>query len=108
MNDFQPFACPVFVLDAGMQTGKKLPKGQRWARRGINLGVSNQHARSVALVLNMTTGHMSSQFHVKFIAKFETVRKNLGNELAKSNWQSECGFRPRPTVVKKKQEGKEQ
>jgi hypothetical protein len=91
-----------------MQAGKKLPKWQSWARMGINLGVSNQHARSVALVLNMTTGHMSSQFHVKFIAKFETVRKNLGNELAKSNWQSECGFRPRPTVVKKKQEGKEQ
>jgi hypothetical protein len=56
-----------------MQAGKKIPKWDIRARMGIYLGMSKQHARSFALVLNMETGHVSSQFHVKFDPKFETV-----------------------------------
>ena len=62
---------------------------------GINLGLSNQHAKSVTLVLSLQTGHVSPQFHVKWDNKFETVRKSLGNESPLSKWQEECGFRAR-------------
>ena len=33
-----------------------------------------RHARSVALVLNPRTGHVSPQFHLKFDDFFETVQ----------------------------------
>jgi hypothetical protein len=47
------------------------------------------------MVLNLTTGHVSPQFHVKFNPKFQTVRKSLGNVAPQSEWQVECGFKPR-------------
>ena len=55
--------------------------------------MSTQHARTVALVLNLTTGHVSPQFHVKFDTKFESVRESLGNLTPESKWQEECGFK---------------
>ena len=53
LNHLQPFGCPVFVLDNKMQSGKKLPKWEIRSRMGVYLGMSMQHARSVALVLNL-------------------------------------------------------
>ena len=102
LDHFQPFGCPVFVLDANMQFGKKIPKWQLRSRVGINLGISNQHARSIVLVLNLTTGHVSPQFQVKFDPKFQTVRELLGNLAPPSEWQVECGFIPRRRSEKKK------
>jgi hypothetical protein len=102
LDNFQPFRCPLFVLDANMQSGKKIPKWQLRSRVGINLGISNQHARSIVLVLNLTTGHVSPQFHVKFDPKFQTVRESLGNLAPPSEWQVECGFKPRRRSDKKK------
>ncbi len=54
------------------------------------------------LVLNLTTGHVSPQFHVKFDAKFQTVREALGNLAPHSEWHVECGFKPRRRNEKKK------
>jgi len=96
---FQPFGCPVFVLDKSMQAGKKIPKWNIRARMGIYLGMSMQHARSVALVLNMETGHISPQFHVTFDPKFETIRGSLGNISPESKWQVECGFKERSKKI---------
>ncbi|KAI2512113.1 hypothetical protein MHU86_2200 [Fragilaria crotonensis] len=93
LNHFQPFGCPVFVLDNKMQSGQKLPKWEVRARMGVYLGISMQHARSVALVLNLKTGHVSPQFHVTFDPKFETVRQSLGNLSPPSEWQRLCGFK---------------
>jgi hypothetical protein len=93
LNHFQPFGCPVFVLDNKMQSGKKLPKWEVRSRMGIYLGMSMQHARSVALVLHLKTGHVSPQFHVTFDPKFETVRQSLGNLSPPSEWQKICGFK---------------
>jgi hypothetical protein len=104
LNHFQPFGCPVFNLDANMQAGKKLPKWQLRSRTGINLGLSNQHARSIVLVLNLTTCHVSPQFHVKFDPKFQTVRESLGNSAPPSEWQVECGFKSRRRTEGKKLE----
>jgi hypothetical protein len=102
LDHFQPFGCPIFVLGANMQSGKKIPKWQLRSRMGINLVISNQHARSIVLVLNLTTGHASPQFHVKFDPKFQTVREALGNLSPHSEWQVECGFKPRRRNEKKK------
>jgi hypothetical protein len=52
--------------------------------------------------LNLTTGHVSPQFHVKFDPKFQTVRESLGNLAPSSEWQVECGFIPRIRSEKKK------
>ncbi|KAI2513037.1 hypothetical protein MHU86_1328 [Fragilaria crotonensis] len=59
--------------------------------------MSMQHARSVALVLNLKTGHVSPQFHVTFDPKFETVRHSLGNLSPPSDWQKLCGFKASST-----------
>ena len=59
---------------------------------GVYLGMSMQHARSVALILNLKTGHVSPQFHVTFDPKFETVRQSMGNLSPPSEWQNICGF----------------
>ena len=96
LNHFQPFGCPVFVLDNKMQSGQKLPKWEVRTRMGVYLGMSMQHARIVALVLNLKTGHISPQFHVTFDPKFETVRQSLGNLSPPSEWQKLCGFKASP------------
>ena len=51
LNHFYPFGCPVFVLNERMQAGQKIPKWELRARIGLYLGMSTQHARTVALVL---------------------------------------------------------
>ena len=43
---------------------------------GIYLGVSNEHASTVSLLLTPRTGLVSPQFHVKWDDKFETVTNN--------------------------------
>ncbi len=94
---------PVFVLDNKMQSGQKLPKWEVRSRMGVYLGLSMQHARTVALVLNLKTGHVSSQFHVTFDPKFETARHSLGNLSPPSEWQKLCGFKASsPSSIKQR------
>jgi hypothetical protein len=94
---FYHFGCPVYVLDAGLQgsAGIHSKWGER-SRVGIYLGRSPQHARQVALVLNLTTGRVSPQFHVAFDPSFQTMRKSFGNEPPPSpsyyEFQNNCSF----------------
>ena len=88
-----PFGCPVYVLDSALQNQKSYNKWKQRARVGIYLGFSAQHARSVALVLNMRTGLTSPQFHVQFDTKFETMRRSFRTEdQPVSNWMAKCHF----------------
>ncbi len=66
------------------------------------MGISNQHARSIVLGLNLTTGHVSPQFHVKVDPKFQTERESLGNVAPQSEWLVECVFKRRRMNEKKK------
>jgi Reverse transcriptase (RNA-dependent DNA polymerase) len=84
------FGVPVYVLDNKAQAGFKLNKWAAKARIGIYLGKSPRHSRSIALVLNPQTGHVSPQFHVKFDDVFETV-KGVMDELH-GRWKVLCGF----------------
>ena len=89
LGHFRPFACPVNVLDNAMQQGKKIGKWEARSRMGLYLGMSMVHARSVALVLSLTTGHVSPQFHLKFDTHFDTVRAIA---LPHTTWQTACYF----------------
>ncbi len=73
-NDHPPF-CPAHVLHSGFQEGgERFNKWIRRSRVAIHLGNSPRHARSTALVLSLSTGCVSPQFHVKFDDFFETVQ----------------------------------
>jgi hypothetical protein len=79
------FDCPVYVLDASLQDGKKIPKWNPQTHLGLFLGFSNLHLSQVPLVLNVATGHISPQFHVIF-DKFETMHSLPANEPLNTQW----------------------
>ena len=56
--------------------------------------MSPQHAQSVGLVLSLTTGLFSPQFHLSFDDLFETTSKNeKGSLLPESLWQEKSYFK---------------
>jgi hypothetical protein len=61
------------VLDPKIQQGQKLPRWAPSSKRGMFLGISQQHASEVPLVLNPVTGSITTQFHVVFDDLFTTV-----------------------------------
>ena len=67
------WGCPVFVLAAKLQDGKKLPKWNRRARMGQFLGLSDSHSSLVALVRNLHTGFVNPQYHVVFDDKYDAI-----------------------------------
>jgi len=66
MKHVHTFGCPVFALQNALASGKSLPRWSPRARLGLNLGLSPTHARNVYLVLNLTTGCVSPQYHCRF------------------------------------------
>ena len=96
-----PFGCPTYVLDNALQSGQGAPKWKERARLGVYLGPSPNHARSVALVLNPRTGHVSPQFHVKFDDFFETVQaKSTDLDTPDPAWKYLSGFATRKGATK--------
>lgn len=73
-------------------------KGVKWgerARCGIYyLGFSPLHARSVCLVLSLTSGMVSPQFHIKADEHFKTVAITTPSKATvyQSLWQRKYGF----------------
>jgi hypothetical protein len=67
------FGCPVYVLDPHLQNGQRIPKWNARARQGMFVGFSTEHSSLVPLVLNLSTGNISPQYHVIFDDKFLTV-----------------------------------
>ena len=80
------FGCPVYVLDAALQDGQKIPKWNPRARLGLFLGFSNLHSSQVPMVLNVESGKISPQFHVIFDDKFETVHSLPTDEPIAKQW----------------------
>ena len=81
------FGCPVYVLDPALQDGKKIPKWNPRARLGLFLGFSEQHLSQVPLILNVTTGKISPQYHVIFDDKFDTVHSLSKGDSVEKQWQ---------------------
>jgi hypothetical protein len=67
------WGCPVYVLDATLQDGKKIPKWHPRSRRGYFLGFSSAHSSTVGKVLNINIGHISPQYHVVYDELLTTV-----------------------------------
>ena len=86
---WKPFGCPTYVLKSELQgTSGIHPKWDARTRAGIYLGQSPIHNRNVALVLNIHTGYVSPQFHVKFDETFWTVHQEKWN----ATWLTSTGF----------------
>ena len=74
IKHFHPFGCPVYILQAPLQTGAPFPKWNERSRVGIFLCHSPHHAASVPLILSTQTGLVSPQFHCVFDDRFDTVK----------------------------------
>jgi hypothetical protein len=80
------FGCPVYVLDAALQDGHKIPKWSPHSCLGLFLGFSDLHSSQVLLVLNVQTGKISPQYHAIFNNKFETVNSLLATKSLDKQW----------------------
>ena len=85
IRDEHPLFCPVYVLDSSLQGAGSIPKWEPRSRCGVYLGLSPEHASSVALVLDLKTGHVSPQYHVIFDDTFSTV-EHLRQDTHPPNW----------------------
>ncbi len=81
------FGCPVYVLDATLQDGHKIPKWLPRARLGVFLGFSTLHSSQVPIVMNVDTGKIFPQFHVIFDDKFETVMSMTSEDSIGDQWK---------------------
>jgi hypothetical protein len=87
-----PLFCPVFTLASGLQGGLGgIPKWNPRSNAGVYLGHSPDHASNVALVLNLTTGLVSPQYHVIFDDDFSTV-DFIRSKKEPSNWENLAKF----------------
>ena len=73
LRNLHVWGAPAYVLHPKLQDGGKIPKWDPRSRQGLHLGWSPLHASTVPLILNLTTGHVSPQFHVIFDDWFSTV-----------------------------------
>jgi hypothetical protein len=90
LQNFHAFGCPVYVLNAPLQTGQLQSKWMSQAWLGIYLGMSPRHERIVALALNPRPGLVSPQWHVKFDNNFDTVSKT--SDKTHALWKKQAGF----------------
>ena len=80
------WGCLVYVLEPALQDGKKIPKWEPRAHLGMFLGSSQVHSLLVALVLNVSTGKISPQYHVVFDDKFSTVTSLPTEDSLDNQW----------------------
>ena len=99
MRHFHHFGCPVYVLNSKLANGKKAAKWEDRTRVAIYLGKSQNHARSVSLVLSLTTGMVSPQYHCKFDDLFQTVSGKGVQQVPVSKWQQKAFFVSDPEVA---------
>ena len=79
MRKIHTLGCPAFDLQNELASGNNFPKWSPISRLGVNIGPSPNHQRNVHLVLNLSNGLVSPQFHVKFDDLFETTRYASGD-----------------------------
>jgi hypothetical protein len=85
VSQYHPFGCPAYVLDARLQGGNKIPRWEPRSWVGVYLVHSPYHANSIALILNLTTGHVFLQYHVVYDDNFTTV-DSLKLGTVPTNW----------------------
>ena len=73
IRHYHTFGCPVYILDSLLQGAGFIPKWDERVRVDAYVGRSQIHAGNVSLIMNLSTGHASPQFHVVFDDKFSIV-----------------------------------
>jgi hypothetical protein len=81
---------PPYVLDPKVQQGRKLPRWQPRSRRGVFMGLSLQHTSEVPQVLNLSTGRITTQFHIVFNEQFTTVSFSERETEPPDHWEELC------------------
>jgi hypothetical protein len=84
--------CPVFALQNALAAGHSIPRWNPRARIRLNLGPNPMHARNVHLVLSLTTGLVSPQFHCHFDDFFKTCKHGASDASMQSAWQRLAGL----------------
>ena len=86
------WGCPAYVLDPKLADGQKILKWSPRSWQGKFIGYSKDHSNSAGLILNPKTGYLSTQYHVLYDDKFETVEDcdlEQQRTLARNiNWQT--------------------
>jgi hypothetical protein len=90
LMDLHVWECPVYVLYPKIQQGQKLPRWAPMSKRGMFLGLSQQHASEVPLVLNLVTGSITTKFHVVFDDLFTTAPSIEMENEAPEHWAELC------------------
>ncbi len=99
MKHVHTFGCPVFALQNALASGNQLPRWSPCLCLGLNLGPSPMHARNVYLVLNLTTGCVSPQYHCCFDNFFETMRHGGPGVSGTICWQQLAGSDQATTIL---------
>ena len=87
-----PLFCPIFTLNKGLQSGLgTIPKWNLGSNVGVYSGHSPEHASNVALVLNLTTGHVLPQYLIVFDNNFSTV-DYITAQKEPTNWEELCKY----------------
>ena len=89
IRHYHTFSCPVYVLNARLQGAIFIPKRDGRVRVGGYVGRSPIHPGNASLILNLSTGHVSPQFHVVFDETFSTV-PSLKNGSVPDFWKFIC------------------
>ena len=90
LSTFHTFGCPVYSLDARLQGGCHIPKWDPRSSIDLYLCNSPRYTRTVSLVLNLTTGRVSPQFHVRHDKFFEIINTKYDTTISK--WKELAGF----------------
>ena len=87
-HDLHVWGCPVYVLDKTIQDGKKIPCWHPRSECRIYMGLSKQHASSISLALQLSTGTITPQFHVVFDDWFATIATSFDDlpDLTRPHW----------------------
>jgi hypothetical protein len=93
MRTMHTFGCPVFALQNALAAGHSIPRWNPRSHIGLNLGPGPTHARNVHLVLSLTTGLVSPQFHCRFDDFFKTCKYGVSNAGTQSTWQHLAGLK---------------
>ena len=84
------WGCPVYVLSPTLQSGNKISRWEPRSKRGVFCGLSTVHSSEVPQILNLTTGSITTQFHVVFDDLFSTVASVERQEDLPSHWNDLC------------------
>ena len=90
LRNLHVWGCPVYVLNPSLQAGKKIPRWEPRSKLGVFCGLSTLHSSEVPQVLNLTTGSITTQFHVIFDDLFTTVPSIEREDEPPSHWEDLC------------------